>query len=337
MLGLYTSQYLGLDSYNHRVYDTRIRSYCVSANTCNTLGSTLETIYNMDARGWDSRGVNRSSMVEIKDLLAQNKYVLSSILYYVIKDYPFYTKPTYPVEHHEFHRLLHAEYRLGHSHWIVDYDSNTLFVSKAGTPLDLLVYMALAAHLLTLIGYPQNVSLEDLETDHYNDLDNMDNICRIYKIDLSISKIEKTKVLNTIINTQGLTTIEKHLISIFVNLPISHLNGKLNECSLTHIPVIGELTHVLFHIFLISEFDAKFRKLYPRIPFYRLGAELIIPIHDDNDYLDPSKLLEEFHLFGTIDDLETDDTPYYIPCTRHERKVLTLSERKITVWRAEDF
>src|SRR3954471_17641529 len=81
--------------------------------------------------------------------------------------------------------------------------------------------------------------------------------------------------------------IEKRLIDSFVHLPIRHiLNTNENGQYLNHIPVIGELTQVLFHIFLIDEFDAKFRKLYPRNPFYRLGTEVILPIPDSYDDLD---------------------------------------------------
>lgn len=54
------------------------------------------------------------------------------------------------VEHYELVALLRAEYRLGHLHLIDDYEYKTLLVSKAGCPSDLLVYMALAARLLTL-------------------------------------------------------------------------------------------------------------------------------------------------------------------------------------------
>ena len=342
MFGFNTNIDLGLDSDNHRVYKTSIRSDCVSRNTCCKLASTVEDVYNLDAKGWDSRGVIRSRMEEVKDLVALNKYVLSSIIYYVVNnDYPKWTNPVFHVEHYEFVTLLRAENRLGHSHLIENSESKTLLVSKAGSPSDLLVYMALAARLLTLIGCPLNVrTLEDLETDHYKKIDNMDHICRIYKIDLAISKVEKTKVLNTLINTIGLTTIEKRLISSFVNLPIRHTFNQNDELYFKHMPVIGELTQVLFHIFLIYEFDAKFRKLYPRIPFSRLGTEVIIPIPDEDRYdlsIEPSKLLDEFNLIGSISDLESDNKPYYIPCSPHERKVLTLLEGKTIVWRAEDF
>lgn len=180
-----------------------------------------------------------------------------------------------------------------------------------------------------------------METDHYNKMHNMANIRRIYKIDISISKVDKMKVLNTIMNIKGLTTIEKRLISSFVNLPMTHtLNSETNTNSqyLNHIPVIGELTQVLFHIFLIDEFDAKFRKLYPRNPFYRLGTEVIIPIPDDYVDLDidPSKVLDEFHLFGTLFDIESDEKPY-MPCTPHERIVITLFDGKISVCGAEEW
>jgi hypothetical protein len=116
------------------------------------------------------------------------------------------------------------------------------------------------------------------------------------------------------------------------------LYRKVNEGYLDHIPLIGELSQVVFHIFLISQFDEKFRKQYPKNPLYRLGSEVILPIPDEYEdlYMDPSKVLSEFNLFGSISEIESDE-PYYLPCTPHERLLLTLTEGEITVWRAEDF
>jgi hypothetical protein len=140
-------------------------------------------------------------------------------------------------------------------------------------------------------------------------------------------------------NTIGFSTVEKEVICRFVNLGSMHsLYRKVNDGYLDHIPLIGELSQVVFHIFLLSQFDEKFRKQYPKNPFYRLGSEVILPIPDEYEDLDidPSKLLAEFNLFGSISEMESDEA-YYLPCTPHERLLLTLTEGEITVWRAEDF
>lgn len=301
------------------------------------LASTIEFLYNIDAKGWDSRGIMPSRKDEVIQLVVHHNYKLSCIQFYVIN------RPNNSylhVEHNEVERLVHAECRLGHSH-LIDVDNREIFIFKAGCPTDLLIYMALAARLLSLIGCPQNVrTLEDLETDHYDKLENVENIFRVYKIDLFIHHVEKKKVLNTISNTIDLSTIEKKMISSFVNLPIRHtsnMHDRINEEEyLMHIPLIGELTHVLFHIFLIEEFDAKFRKLYPKIPFYRLGTEVIITIPDEYAGLDLdiSKLLYKLNLDGTHNSILRDE---YIPCTPYERLILTLFDGQIEVWKAEDF
>lgn len=317
------------------VADTRV---CESKMSCK-LASTVEYLYNIDAKGWDSRGIIPSRKDEVIQSLVLQNYEFTCIQYYVVnKD--FSPNSLDRVSHKEFERLLRAECRLGHSH-LIEVDDSQIFVFQAGYPTDLLVYMALAARLLSIIGSPQNVrTLEDLETDHYNQMDNLDSICRVYKIDLYIHHVEKTKVLNTISNTIGFTTIENRLISSFVNLPIRHTENMYDRIKeeeyLTHIPMIGELTHVLFHIFLIEEFDAKFRKLYPRIPFYRLGTEVIIPIPDEyaNLDIDISKLLSQLDLDGTHMSIGNDE---YMPCNPYERRILTLFSGEITVWKAEEF
>jgi hypothetical protein len=57
---------------------------------------------------------------------------------------------------------------------------------------------------------------------------------------------------------------------------------------------------------------------------------VILPIPDEYEGLDidPSKLLAEFILFGSISEMKSDDKKlYYLPCTPHERLLLTLTER----------
>lgn len=351
MLVLYTS--LGLDSYNHTVYYTslsgnsiRSRSYSVSINkTSYKIASTVEALYNMDPKGWESRGVLRSSMEKVKELLFLEKYVLSSIHKYAIDNDSTritHSNPLVRINHYEFVALLQAEYRLGHSHLIDDQEKKALHIFKAGSPSDLLVYMALSKRLLSAIGCPQNVcTLEDLEPYHYDNILQCDNIVRLYKIDLSLSIIgvDKSRVLNSIMNRLCLSRMERTLIESFVNLAIMDIITD-QKFSLKHIPVIGELTQVIFHIFFMEEFDSKIMKQYPSIPFYRLGTEVIIPIPKDYDYdecdIEALNLLEKINLFGTLSSMKS-DTDQYITCTPHESNALTLNEHKIEMWGYEDF
>lgn len=185
-------------------------------------------------------------------------------------------------------------------------------------------------------------TLSDMEPYHYNNILQCDNIVRLYKIDLSLSifRVEKSRVLNTLLNSIiGLSKMERKLLESFVNLAIRNIITD-EKFSLKHIPVIGELTHVLFHIFLLYEFDSKIQKLYPSIPFYRLGTEVIIPIHkdydDDDCDIEALKLLEKLDLFGTIDSIDSDMDSYII-CTPQESHVLTLYSHKIEKWGYEDF
>lgn len=250
--------------------------------------------------------------------------------------------PPVRVKHHEFVHLLHAEFQLGHSHLFEDEEKKALHIFKAGSPSDLLVYMALAKRLLSVIGCPQNVcTLSDMEPYHYNNILQCENIVRLYKIDftLSIFRVEKSRVLKTLMNSIRLSTMERKLIESFVNLAIRNIITD-EKSTLKHIPVIGELTQVLFHIFFIEELDSKIQKLYPSIPFYRLGTEVIIPIpqdYDDDCDIESLKLLvDKVDLFGTIDYIES-DMDSYITCTPNERKVLTLNEHKMEMWGYEDF
>jgi hypothetical protein len=123
--------------------------------------------------------------------------------------------------------------------------------------------------------------------------------------------------------------MEKKLIERFVNLKtICYVNRNNTEemVSLKHIPVIGELTRVIFHIFLIDQFDNKMKKIYPRYSFFRLGSEVIIPIHNDESDIDTTKLLENLNLFGSITE---EDGSSELVCTPHKEKFLPFMREKL--------
>lgn len=312
--------------------------YSVNSSTSYKIASTVEALYNMDPIGWDSRGVLRSHMDNIMNLLAHDRYELSAIQCTVVRSESNHKDtPLERWKHSEFLSLLRAEYRLGHSQLIED-DVN-LVVSKAGNSADLLVYLALAKRLLTHIGCPYNVwTIEDMEINHFNNISQCSELTKIYKINLSCTKIVKSRIHKSILNSISvLSSMEKLLIERFVNLQTNNNENGYNTeetVSLNHIPIIGELTRVMFHIFLIDQFDNKVMKLYPLNSFYRLGSEVIIPIRYDDSDIDTNKLLEKLNLFGTITE---EDGSSELVCTPHERKVLTLYEGEITVWDVEQY
>jgi hypothetical protein len=298
----------------------------------------------MDPKGWESRGVPRFRLENVIELLLHSKYVLSSLQYYVVdndSNQITHSPPPVRVKHHLFVDHLLAEFQLGHSHLFEDDEKKAMHIFKAGSPSDLLVYMALAKRLLSVIGCPQNVcTLSDMDPYHYNNILQCENIVRLYKIDLSLSilRVEKSRVCKTLRNNICLSTIERKLIESFVNLAITNIITD-EKFTLKHIPVIGELTQVLFHIFFIEEFDSKIKKLFPGMPFYRLGTEVLIPIpqdYDDDCDIESFKLLEKVDLFGTQSSIESDMNDY-ITCKPNESKVLTLNEHKIEMWGYEDF
>jgi hypothetical protein len=315
-----------------------VMSYSVNSRTSYKIAATVEALYNRDPIGWDSRGVLRSYKDNIMNLLAHDEYQLAPIQCIVFRNE--YNPNETRIEQWkqcEFYSLLRAQYRLGHSHFIDD--DVKLVVSKPGNSSDLLVYQALAKRLLTHIGCPYNVwTLEDMEKYYFNEISHCSDFTKMYKINFSCTKILKSRILNTILTELNeLSSMEKKLIESFVNLQtISYVNTNNTDemVSLKHIPVIGELTRVIFHIFLIDQFDNQMKKLYPQYSFYRLGSEVIIPIHNDESDIDTTKLLENLNLFGSITE---EDGSSELVCTPHGRKVLTLYEGQITVWDVEEY
>lgn len=114
------------------------------------------------------------------------------------------------------------------------------------------------------------------------------------------------------------------LISSFLNLPIYDDNENHFGLDRSGMPVMGELSRVLFNIVLKETFDREFPKRFPGIAFYRFINEVFITIKvDDDDVLFDEKavyeLMEVLSLVGQIESIIGSDdfltlyeTPYII-------------------------
>jgi hypothetical protein len=170
----------------------------------------------------------------------------------------------------------------------------------------------------------------------YDRLHQMENVDRLYKLDLKISlnKIPLSLVLDKVKSLVGEGTVYKLISSIF-DLPIIDEYGnnmsdlKKRSC----IPPMGEITRVLIDIVLMECFDREFVKRFPGIEFYRCLHEVYISIRKNDDVIFDEKalyaLLEEAGLVeGRIQYIEPD----YEPLTFLNKQLIFITfDRKVHV------
>lgn len=135
-------------------------------------------------------------------------------------------------------------------------NSDKFFAMMPNNKEDNLVLMALSVMLLRLSGsLPKyGFRIEDLVYDFHSNLDKMENVNRVYKVDVqhSLRSIPISLVEEKIQSLVGKESPIYKLVSCFLRLPIFDKEGQNYKgvLHLTGIPVVGEITKVLFHIYL---------------------------------------------------------------------------------------
>lgn len=328
MIGLKNRSYMKLNTL-HTITICTTRLYCTYYNQNSVLlTSAINTIYNQD---WNARGVLPFKKNELLELVVRDKYVLSPLQYFVLKksDIPDF-----------IYEILIMESKRGYLWFENSVDDKWIHLFKPQNSTDLLLLMALSKVLLTLIDSNPNVyKLEDNKSYHYNYLNRMRNVCRVYKIDLSqsIKCIDKFDVMDNI-KFIGLNGVVLNLISDFVRLPIC--DAYVNKRIPSHgIPPIGEISNVIFDIFLISRFDREFIHRYPGVSYTRLGYEVFIATksNDEFDEEEAEYFIEDVvRLHGDIDYIDNDENDYLVGGS-YEEKVIFLEESgRVSVWNSED-
>jgi hypothetical protein len=179
---------------------------------------------------------------------------------------------------------------------------------------DCLVFMGLALSLfrlsrgsLPLSGF-KTTNSEDFG-DFFKKIEKMGKVRRVYKLNLSVSLdlIPIGLVLEKVKPFVGDGFLYK-LISEFLNIPIHGLSSDRTQ----GIPLVGELTSVLFNIVLKDVFDREFSKRFPGIACCRLLHEVFLSTRKDSVRFDKYSIygmLEELGLDGEIWSIGICDEP----------------------------
>ena len=331
MIGLKNRSYMKLNTL-HTITICTSRLYCTYNNqNCILLTSAINTIYNQD---WNARGVLPFKKNELLELVVRDKYVLSPLQYFVLKksDIPDF-----------IYEILIMESKRGYLSIDNSVDDKWIHLYKPQNSTDLLLLMALSKVLLTLIDSNPNIynvyKLEENKSYHYNYLDRMRDVCRVYKIDLSqsIKCIDKFDVMDDI-KFIGLNGVVLNLITDLVHLPIC--DAYVNKRIPCHgIPPIGEISNVIFDIFLISRFDREFIHRYPGVSYTRLGYEVFIATksNDEFDEEEAEHFIEDVvRLHGDIDYIDNDENDYLVGGSYDEKVIFLEESGRVSVWNSED-
>lgn len=156
-------------------------------------------------------------------------------------------------------------------------------------------------------------------------------VSRLYRLDLmaSLSIIPISLILEKVKPFVGDGSDCYNLISSFLNLPIINDNG--NHIRFGGMPLVGELSRVLFNIVLMDIFDRGFALRFPGVAFSRYLNEVFIStkINDDKIFEINAgyALLEELNLVGKIVSIGPGDDP--LPC--YSKKVYLDNEGEVHV------
>lgn len=198
-------------------------------------------------------------------------------------------------------------------------DSLLLGVVTPKSKEDALVLRALSLTLLRLYqgGLPKDCfQLDDLVASFHSSLQLIGKAQKIYKIDLELSK----KFLPIHVFDEKIQSIVGdyflyRLISSFLHNPIFDDYGfnRRGLPGIGGIPLVGEITKVLFHLFLKDTLDREFAICFPGIPYYRFHNEVYVSIIGNDKVLFDEKavlnLLYELSLLGKINSIGPGDEP----------------------------
>lgn len=187
---------------------------------------------------------------------------LSSEIYDILKG----ILPDYPGVHVHVHK-----------------NSERIMIIKESNIKDHLVLVGLSVTLHRLIygSLPQNgFRLLDRFPAFLQSLEDMNNVDKMYKIDLSasISVITKSQVIKAlkpfIVGDNGYVF---RLVCSLFELPIYTKDGVPVSVK-TDIPPLGEVFRLLFNVVLMDIFDREFVKCHPKIRFRRFYHEVFVPV-----------------------------------------------------------
>lgn len=323
MIGLINRSYMKLNTL-HTITICTSRLYCTYFNNNSVmLTSAIDSIYNKD---WNVRGVTPFMKDQLLELVVREKYVFSPLQYFVLKksDIPDF-----------IYQILIMESKRGYL-WIDNsVDDKWIHLIKPQNSTDLLLLMALSKVLLTLIDSNPNVyKLDEYYHDYY--LNRMQNVCRLYKIDLSqsIKCIDKFDVLENI-QFIGLNGVVFNLIKDFVSLPIfdAYLNKRIPWYG---IPPIGKISNVIFDIFLINRFDREFNDRYPGVSYTRFGYEVFIATKLNDEFIIDEEEAEHFidnvvRLHGDIDYIDQGDIDYFVGGSYQDKVIILDKSGRVSV------
>ena len=250
--------------------------------------------------------LSQNVLANIKEKILSNKYALSPLRLRFINNKD------------DLEEYL-MEYLLDYPDVLVEKwteDSKILGVVTPKSKEDALVLRALSLTLLRLYqgGLPKDCfQLDDLVASFHSSLQLIGKAQKIYKIDLELSKnFLPIHVFDEKIQSIVGDSFLYRLISSFLHNPILDDYG-LGLPGIGGIPLVGEITKVLFHIFLKETLDREFPICFPGIPYYRFHNEVYVSIIGNEKVLFDEKavlnLLYELSLLGKINSIGPGDDP----------------------------
>lgn len=324
MKGLkYRSYILKHTSHAFTFYTSRLYNSCV------LLTSAIDSIYNQE---WEDRGVLPFMKDELIHFIEEDTYVISPPKYFVFKRQDI---QDFMLD------MLFFEDKRGFIWMEESVDSNWFHVYKPSNSCDLLLLMALSRVLLSLMDSPPYVILlNDYKYSHYDFLNRLQKVVRLYKLDLSLSykNVNKSSILQNIRLLGCIDGVVLNLISDLFDQPV------YNVCANTSfpchgIPLLGEITNVIFHLFLTNVFDRKMVKSYPGLTYSRLGHEVFIATRANDEFIfdknEAESLLSDINLYGEIEFIEPDDNNYLLG-SDEEKLIFLESDGSVSVWNSEE-
>ena len=205
---------------------------------------------------------------------------------------------------------------------------------------DTLVLMALAVMLLRLSRGSSRFRMVDLVEDFHSNLKLKGQVNRVHKVDVqhSLGTIPISFVEEKIQSLVGDSSPIFKLVSTFLRLPIIDNDGNnwKGKHNFTGIPVVGEITKVLFNIYLMDTIDKDFPLRYPGIAFTRFMNEIYLFTREKVifDCQDVHELLWQHCLLGSMTTIGPEDDP--LNC--HFNKLLYLSSKgKVILCDPQDY
>lgn len=308
------------------------------------LKQAIESIYN--EREWSIRGLLPFRKAELLHSICHNKnYCFSSGSGSGINAFRIKESAIPPVLYRQILLESNRGY-LGYEPWIGDeYPYQVgLDVYHLSSAEDLLLSMSLSQVFYNKIiqGLPgPNINRHyDLKEAHYDFIGEQENVCKLYKIDLTpcIKHISRDRLLNSfkfIHDIRILYDLIKGYLELSINDTLIGLPFKSRG-----IPPAGELTALIYHVFYQQAFDRILEELYPGICYTRWGHQVFIAIKESNTFLsdeiDVQNILEMLDLAGNIESVDSTNGGYLIGL-EEDRVLLLDGDGCVDVFRTEDF